>query len=592
MNWFSNLKVGTKLLSAFGAVLILTTLLGIFGIYQIGRVNRGTEALGSDWMPSTNRVADLHAHLNKFRRSEFQHILSTTPEEMDKYEKRMDTTRESIKSVDAAYQKLISNPEERTLYDSYVSTLALYFAESRKLVELSRQGRNQEARDLLRGNSASYLAESEANLNKLIELNVTGGQDEYQRAVELYNSSKVTIVVTLIVCVAIGMFLAFAISRMITVPLVAGVDAANRIASGDLTVDVRSSSRDEVGQLMSAMKHMVENLRTMIARTVEIAGGIASASTQLRATAERIATGAEEVAAQAGTVATAGEEMSATSGDIAQNCQMAAEGAQRQTTESANAGARIVQETITGMNIIAERVQQSSRTVEALGARSDQIGAIIGTIEDIADQTNLLALNAAIEAARAGEQGRGFAVVADEVRALAERTTRATREIGEMIKAIQERPGMPWLPWNRGEQVEAGTIEAARSGEALRDILEQDQRALPCRSTRSPPLPRNRPLPPARSPVTCSRSPRWFSRPRAAPRNPPPPRRSWPNRPTICRGWSAASGSTEHGSPDHDVNKRPEHGMNSSGRLSLCVSISPPAVAFRPPLSQGGRMVA
>lgn len=106
--------------------------------------------------------------------------------------------------------------------------------------------------------------------------------------------------------------------------------------------------------------------------------------------------------------------------------------------DSATSGVKVVNETTTGMKVIANRVRQASKTVEALGTRSEQIGEIIGTIEDIADQTNLLALNAAIEAARAGEQGRGFAVVADEVRALAERTTKATREIGEMIKGIQK----------------------------------------------------------------------------------------------------------------------------------------------------------
>jgi methyl-accepting chemotaxis protein len=152
---------------------------------------------------------------------------------------------------------------------------------------------------------------------------------------------------------------------------------------------------------------------------------------------------------------------------------MAAEGAQL-ASQSAQNGATVVETTITVMSQIADKVQESAKTVESLGARSEQIGAIIGTIEDIADQTNLLALNAAIEAARAGEQGRGFAVVADEVRALAERTTRATREIGEMIQAIQgETKGAVYAMEQGVCQVEAGTTEAAKSGHALRDILEQ-----------------------------------------------------------------------------------------------------------------------
>ena len=126
------------------------------------------------------------------------------------------------------------------------------------------------------------------------------------------------------------------------------------------------------------------------------------------------------------------------------------------------------------MRTIAERVTNSAKAVESLGARSDQIGAIVGTIEDIADQTNLLALNAAIEAARAGEQGRGFAVVADEVRALAERTTRATREIGEMIKAIQKDTKAAVITMNEGViEVGKGSEKAASSGRALEQILEQ-----------------------------------------------------------------------------------------------------------------------
>jgi methyl-accepting chemotaxis protein len=137
-------------------------------------------------------------------------------------------------------------------------------------------------------------------------------------------------------------------------------------------------------------------------------------------------------------------------------------------------GAAVVSETVMLMSRISERVKESAKTVESLGARSDQIGAIVGTIEDIADQTNLLALNAAIEAARAGEQGRGFAVVADEVRSLAERTTKATREISEMIKAIQQETIDAVNAMEAGvKEVEFGTSEASKSCEVLSEILSQ-----------------------------------------------------------------------------------------------------------------------
>jgi methyl-accepting chemotaxis protein len=213
-------------------------------------------------------------------------------------------------------------------------------------------------------------------------------------------------------------------------------------------------------------------LGAIISQVSVISANSAIFGHELHTNAEKIAAGMEDVAAQATTVATAGEEMSATSNDIAHNCQMASEGAQR-ASESARSGAAVVDATVGIMSRIAENVQRSAKTVESLGERSDQIGNIIGTIEDIADQTNLLALNAAIEAARAGEQGRGFAVVADEVRALAERTTRATREIGVMIKAIQGETKGAVAAMEQGvRQVETGTVEAAKSGEALREILE------------------------------------------------------------------------------------------------------------------------
>jgi methyl-accepting chemotaxis protein len=267
--------------------------------------------------------------------------------------------------------------------------------------------------------------------------------------------------------------ISYLINRIIMAPIRSTVEVIESMAQGDLTRRIDVSSNDEIGNMARNMNDFIDTLQGAIRSFGTNAVELAEASTELNNTSARIATGAEQVAAQSATVATASEEMSATSSDIAQNCQMAAEGAQRASLSAQN-GAEVVEKTVAVMGQIASKVQETARTVESLGARSDQIGNIIGTIEDIADQTNLLALNAAIEAARAGEQGRGFAVVADEVRALAERTTRATREIGEMIKAIQNETKGAVAAMEQGvHQVEAGTEEAARSGAALRDILEQ-----------------------------------------------------------------------------------------------------------------------
>ena len=310
-------------------------------------------------------------------------------------------------------------------------------------------------------------------IDSMEKFNVKQSEDSFKAANETARKKILLNIAIIIAVIIASIVICLLITRGITRGLANVFETMAAIAGGDLTVSSSITSTDEMGMLGKEINSMVHNLREMITRTVDISTGIASASNQLHSTSAQIATGAEEVASQTNTVATASEEMSATSSDIARNCSMAAD-ASRQTTESATAGAAVVQETITGMNVIADRVRQTSKTIEALGSRSDQIGQIVGTIEDIADQTNLLALNAAIEAARAGEQGRGFAVVADEVRALAERTTNATREIGEMIKAIQKETQAAVKAMDEGvHEVEKGAVSSQKSGQALEEILER-----------------------------------------------------------------------------------------------------------------------
>jgi hemerythrin len=256
-------------------------------------------------------------------------------------------------------------------------------------------------------------------------------------------------------------------------PLARIVQALEKAAQGDLSVRAEVKGTGDFARLATAFNTMMADMNKAMRQFFSVADLVRDSVVIVRASTETMACAAEEVAIQAGSIATASEEMSATSSDIARNCLYAADIAQKATVQTHN-GSELVQSSARLMGNIALRVNASSRTVSGLGERSDQIGAIVNTIEDIADQTNLLALNAAIEAARAGEQGRGFAVVADEVRALAERTTKATKEIAAMIKSIQSETQSAVGSMSEGvAEVERGTTEANRSGEALEDILDQ-----------------------------------------------------------------------------------------------------------------------
>lgn len=284
---------------------------------------------------------------------------------------------------------------------------------------------------------------------------------------------RLIIIVAIVLALMTGGTIGLLIARSINRSVATLKETASGLAAGDLTRRSTVDSRDELGEISVCFNQVAETLHGVVTQVRSSSRNVSGAAVELSANAEQIARGSEHVAAEAASVATAGEEMAATSNDIAHNCTLAVASATH-ASQAAGNGAVIIQLTVAGMARIAAKVQDSARTVATLGEKSEQIGTIISTIEDIADQTNLLALNAAIEAARAGEQGRGFAVVADEVRALAERTTRATREIGAMIKSIQSETHAAVSAMDEGVyEVEKGTSDAARSGEALNEILSQ-----------------------------------------------------------------------------------------------------------------------
>jgi len=255
-------------------------------------------------------------------------------------------------------------------------------------------------------------------------------------------------------------------------PVNEGVKALEQIATGDLTVRITSNYKGDHQVIKNSINTVAESLDKTISDVNRAIKATSASSSEISSSTEEMAAGAQEQSAQTGEVATAIEEMTRTIIDTTRNAGTAAENAKK-AGEIAGEGGRAVEATIEGMQRIAEVVQSSAETVKKLGKSSDEIGEIIQVIDDIADQTNLLALNAAIEAARAGEQGRGFAVVADEVRKLAERTTKATKEIALMIKQIQADTAEAVDSMGKGTgEVEKGKELAARAGESLQEIIE------------------------------------------------------------------------------------------------------------------------
>ncbi|HEU4685390.1 MAG TPA: methyl-accepting chemotaxis protein [Nitrospira sp.] len=286
----------------------------------------------------------------------------------------------------------------------------------------------------------------------------------------LFNTGALMATIVLILATATYLML----RTIVLKPLahVTGITKDIAQGEGDLTKRVPVTGNDEISQLSRYFNQFIEKLQAMIGKVAHVTDKVASASVELSATAEEISKGTDTLTSRASQTAAAVEEMNATVSQVAQNSGKAATLAQ-ETVKTAKDGGSVVSDTISGMQQLSDAVSNSATIIAELGKSSDQIGEIVRVIEDIADQTNLLALNAAIEAARAGEQGRGFAVVADEVRKLAERTTKATKEIGDMIRQIQQDTRGAVESMQQGTQKVSGGVELVnKTGEALTRIVQ------------------------------------------------------------------------------------------------------------------------
>ena len=267
-----------------------------------------------------------------------------------------------------------------------------------------------------------------------------------------------------------GIVAAWAITRQIVIPLSQTLKVAERVAAGDLTHDLVSQRQDELGQLQRAMQSMTMGLRDLIGGISDGVTQIASAAEELSAVTEQTSAGVNSQKVETDQVATAMNEMAATVQEVARNAEEASEAAVA-ADQQAREGDRVVGEAIAQIERLAGEVGNSTEAMGHLKRESDKIGSVLDVIKSVAQQTNLLALNAAIEAARAGEAGRGFAVVADEVRSLAQRTQKSTEEIEELIVGLQSGTQQVATIMDNSRSLTDSSVDLTRrAGSALENI--------------------------------------------------------------------------------------------------------------------------
>lgn len=472
---FKNVKVGMRLGLGFGALTVIMAALIFIGANSMGRIQDHLERIVKINNTRMEYSNDIAGRTREISISVRNIVLSPDPVKRQAQLKTIDDNRtkrsEELKKVDEMTSR--DETKGREAIEKVRAAEETVKPLNNKVIELAMANKNAEAVDFIN-------AQARPAMRKLIEVSdeLTAYQKlrnemRYEDAEKAYKNAILFMLIIGGIAIALAVVITVLITRSIVLPLNKGVEVAGKIAAGDLTCeDLDARSKDEIGTLANALNMMKKSLCDMIGKFSDTASHVASSSEELSATVTQITKRVEEQANKANQVAGASVQMSQTVVDIAKNSSDIASSSV-DTLKTAEDGERIVSKTVNEVQEISATVEDLAIIMTALGDRSKRIGEIVSVIKDIADQTNLLALNAAIEAARAGEQGRGFAVVADEVRKLAEKTAHSTSEIGEMINAIQAETEKAVVSMGEGtKKVKVGVELANQAGDGLRKIVE------------------------------------------------------------------------------------------------------------------------
>jgi methyl-accepting chemotaxis protein len=516
MQWFYDMRVGKKLIISFLIMASFTAFVGYLGIANMSNINDLANSMYSRELQGLSHIKNANTFLLAIDRASKNLLLTSTEEEKRKYLERIEKYKKDyIESFEKSKQYFWTDKGKAAMasiskaWDEYLPALT-------KLIDTAKNedlANKRESTTLSMGLVRDKVDVVDLALDEACNVKEETAHKFSNQILETYQSSKIILTCIVLGSILLGIGLGLFISRAISNPLNKTMDFAQSVAKGNLDESCSVSSRDELGQLAEALRRMVANLKEKIAEAIQkselaqqqtqraqlamsdaeqakqlaeskaedilsaaqklenVVEIVTSASEELSAQIEQSSRGAEEQARRIGETATSMEEMNATVLEVAKNASNAAHTAD-QAKVKAEEGSKVVSQVVQGIDQVQHHSQEMKNDMGSLGKQAEGIGQILNVISDIADQTNLLALNAAIEAARAGEAGRGFAVVADEVRKLAEKTMTATKEVGSAIRGIQDgtRKNIDNVE-RAGKTIEEVTKLANTSGESLREIV-------------------------------------------------------------------------------------------------------------------------
>ncbi|MDR3764825.1 MAG: methyl-accepting chemotaxis protein [Acidobacteriota bacterium] len=473
MNFLRNLGIRQKLMLFFGVVCLMAAGVGVLSMVLQSRVTEATVAINEKWLPGVRTLDAMHSQHSVEQRAVLDHALCNTADCMADHKARYFTAKQNLADGFQQYQKLLTTDEERELLAHLDQLVKDYDSAAEAAMATNERGDASvaEKKAALAKSTETYEAAYKVG-DDVIAMYNKGAGEAAKDVISLGNRAKTLVGLAILLTLAVAVLATMMLTSLIATPLRKASEVLKRVSQRDLTQMLDYQSADEVGEMAVSLNTTLQTFHSVLERIQESAQTLADSTQSIGSITQKSSDSARQQADETNNVATAMHEMSATVVEVGSNSRQAADAAEH-ASETARAGGAIVGETLATMRSIASSNAAISGRITELGKSSEKIGTIAGVIDDIADQTNLLALNAAIEAARAGEQGRGFAVVADEVRKLAERTASATKEIAEMIECIQNEAREAVNVMQAGtREVELGVQKTEGSRQALDQIIE------------------------------------------------------------------------------------------------------------------------